>query len=58
MFDIPFVRTLKKQSKDMVEKTKLVKKEEANGTLVVSSVIDLVPAERVLEYIPKGNYKW
>ena len=58
MFYVPFIRTLQMESKDFVEKTRLVKAVDANGTLSVSSEVDLVPAERVIEYIPKGNYKW
>lgn len=57
MFYVPFIRTLKLESTDFVEKVRVSKVEGPNGTLIATDV-DLVPSERVLEYKPKGNYKW
>ncbi len=45
------------ESTDFVEKVRVSKVEGPNGTLIATDV-DLVPSERVLEYKPKGNYKW
>lgn len=57
MFYVPFIRTLKMESTDFVEKVRVSEVEGPNGTLIATDV-DLVPSERVLEYKSKGNYKW
>lgn len=57
MFYIPFVRTLKQQSEEVVFRTK-------NETVLtddgpeVKEVEEPVPKERVVKYIPTGNVKW
>jgi len=56
-FYIPILRTLKKESKRLVEKyVKKVEVDEA-GQEVVQTELQWVPEEKVLKYLPLGNYK-
>lgn len=57
MFYVPFIRTLKMESSDFVQKIRVSEVEGPDGLTSITDV-DLVPSERVLEYKPSGNYKW
>ncbi|KIJ27844.1 hypothetical protein M422DRAFT_270945 [Sphaerobolus stellatus SS14] len=58
MFYIPIIRTLKKQSKRLtVKRTQEVIIDE-NGQELVVEDSEFVPEERVLKYLPLGNYKF
>jgi alkaline phosphatase D len=54
-FYIPIVRTLRSRSKTTSEKW--VQKVDVDGT-GQEVVRQMVPKERVLKYLPLGNYKW
>ncbi|KAK0210499.1 PhoD-like phosphatase-domain-containing protein [Desarmillaria ectypa] len=57
MFYIPFYRTLKMQSTEVVSRVrhKLNMTDEGPEYITVE---EQVPAENVFKYIPSGNYKW
>lgn len=57
MFYIPFIRTLQPQSQVLVQQNKTIVQTIENGT-EISIFTEDVPAERVIKYIPEGNYKW
>jgi alkaline phosphatase D len=57
-FYFPIVRTLRSRSKALVEKwVQKVDWDEA-GQEVSRQELKLVPKEKVLKYLPLGNYKW
>ncbi|KAF8590013.1 hypothetical protein K439DRAFT_1382603 [Ramaria rubella] len=57
-FYIPIIRTLRNHSQRLTEK--LVRKLSLNetGQEVIQQELAFVPDERVLKYLPLGNYKW
>ena len=55
MFYVPLVRTLKAASEAVVPRTKLRIVDEESPP---EEVVEEVPMERVLKYLPIGNYKW
>lgn len=57
MFYVPLIRTLKKASKETVDrsKTEIITADDVEE--VVTTEYD-IPKERVLRYIATGNYKW
>jgi len=55
MFYIPFVRTLQMRSNASFEKTRTIIND---STFEVSHVVEEIPRERVIKYIPEGNHKW
>ena len=57
MFYIPFVRTLRLQSDITVRKNRTRVRASENGT-DTDSFLEDVPVEKVIKYIPTGNYKW
>jgi alkaline phosphatase D len=59
MFDMPLpLRSLRKRSDEKVQRNRTGIKTVWNGTKSMVTVIDELPRERVLKYIPGGNYKW
>lgn len=57
MFYIPLVRTLRMQSDASVTR-KQTKAIATNDTTEVGTAFEDVPQERVLKYLPLGNFKW
>lgn len=57
MFYIPFIRTLSQKSKDTVQRTHTKLNVTEAGTEVIEYTEE-IPAEKVLKYIPTGNFKW
>ncbi len=57
MFDVPFIRTLTMQGKEMVKRVKMVLNATEDGPEYIA-VEEKIPAERVLKYVPLGNHKW
>lgn len=57
MFYVPLIRTLKKASKETVDRTKTEIVMTDDGEEVVTTKYD-IPREKVLRYIATGNYKW
>ena len=57
MFYVPFVRTLRMQSDASITR-KQSNTIAINGTTEVVTTVEDVPQERVLKYLPIGNYKW
>lgn len=55
MFYVPLVRTLKTASEAVVQRTRLRIVDEENPP---EQVVEEVPTERVIKYLPIGNYKW
>ena len=57
MFYVPLIRTLKKASKETVDrsKTEII---VADGVEEAVTTQYAIPRERVLRYIASGNYKW
>ncbi|KAI9456226.1 PhoD-like phosphatase-domain-containing protein [Lactarius psammicola] len=55
MFYVPLVRTLKAASEAVVPRTRLRIVDEESPP---EQVVEEVPTERVLKYLPIGNYKW
>jgi alkaline phosphatase D len=54
MFYVPLVRTLEAVSEAVVPRTRLRMVDEEN----LEEVVEEVPMERVLKYLPIGNHKW
>lgn len=57
MFYIPLVRTLRKQSDAFTQRNRTRMVSAGNGPEIVWYVED-IPMERVIKYIPVGNFKW
>ncbi|KAJ2917596.1 hypothetical protein MD484_g2755, partial [Candolleomyces efflorescens] len=57
MFYIPFVRTLKTQSEDTVQRTRTEVTLTEDGPKV-ETIEEEVPKEKVVGYLPRGNVKW
>ncbi|KAI9510376.1 PhoD-like phosphatase-domain-containing protein [Russula earlei] len=55
MFYVPLVRTLRMASEAVVPRTK-VRVVDVDGA--PEEVVEEVPMERVIKYLPIGNYKW
>ncbi|KAH9951414.1 PhoD-like phosphatase-domain-containing protein [Amylocystis lapponica] len=55
MFYVPFVRTLKMKSEGVVQQ---IKKVAADTETEETEIIEEVPQEQVLKYLPLGNHKW
>ncbi|KAF8921574.1 PhoD-like phosphatase-domain-containing protein [Mucidula mucida] len=51
MFDVPFIRTLTMQGKEMVKRVKMVLNATEDGPEYIA-VEEKIPAERVLKYVP------
>lgn len=60
MFYIPFVRTLRLKSENVVRKiTGWAMPDTSDGEgKGLEAIYEDVPQERVMKYIAKGNYKW
>lgn len=58
MFYVPFVRTLKMESQEKVERVHRVVTVDEEGIERVAEHVEEVPQEKVLKYIAQGNYKW
>ncbi|KAF7440880.1 hypothetical protein PC9H_001229 [Pleurotus ostreatus] len=56
MFDVPFFRTLAPESLEKVKRFVPVAFTEDSDE--PTTVVEEVPQERVLKYLPKGNHKW
>lgn len=56
MFDVPFFRTLAPESLEKVKRFVPVAFTEDSDEPTI--VVEEVPQERVLKYLPKGNHKW
>jgi alkaline phosphatase D len=55
MFYVPLIRTLRAASEAVVPRTRLRIVDEESP---MKEVVEEVPVERVLKYLPIGNYKW
>ncbi|EIW60738.1 uncharacterized protein TRAVEDRAFT_146378 [Trametes versicolor FP-101664 SS1] len=58
MFYVPFIRTLKPRSEEVVNKTREEVVLLEDGTQEVVKHVDEIPRENVIRYIAEGNYKW
>jgi len=58
MFYIPFVRTLLPVSTETISRKYVHSTIHENGHEVITEFVEQVPRERVLKYLPIGNYKW
>jgi len=58
MFYIPLVRSLKLASEGMVSRTRRNVTIDEEGLEVVEEIVEEIPEERVMKYLPIGNYKW
>ena len=58
MFYVPFVRTLRPRSEEVVNKTVQEVLIAEDGTKEVMQYVVEVPKEKVIAYIGEGNYKW
>lgn len=58
MFYVPFIRTLKPRSEEVVNKTREEVVLLEDGTQEVIKHVDKIPRENVIRYIAEGNYKW
>jgi len=58
MFYVPLVRTLRMASEAVVQRiTHPIVSEEGEES-ITAEVVEEVPMERVIKYLPIGNYKW
>jgi len=57
MFYVPFFRTLRMHSDEAVQRARTEIKTTKEGVEDVV-VVEAIPRERVLKYLPIGNYKW
>ncbi|KAJ8469010.1 hypothetical protein ONZ51_g9274 [Trametes cubensis] len=58
MFYVPFIRTLKPRSEEVVNRTREEVIIKEDGNMEVVKHVEEVPREKVLKYIAEGNYKW
>ncbi|PIL30470.1 hypothetical protein GSI_07169 [Ganoderma sinense ZZ0214-1] len=58
MFYVPFIRTLRPRSEQVVNKTVEEVLVAEDGTKEVLQYVVEVPKEKVIRYIGEGNYKW
>lgn len=58
MFYVPFFRTLKPRSEEVVNKTREEVVVLEDGTQEVRKYVEEIPREKVIRYIAEGNYKW
>jgi len=59
MFWVPLVRTLKMQSDEVVLRSKVnATVNPLDGVVTETQIVEEVPTERVVKYIPEGNYKF
>ncbi|KAI8998976.1 PhoD-like phosphatase-domain-containing protein [Trametes punicea] len=58
MFYVPFVRTLKPRSEEVVNQTREEVVVKEDGSTEVVKHVEEVPREKVVKYIAEGNYKW
>ncbi|KAI0373348.1 hypothetical protein BV20DRAFT_963192 [Pilatotrama ljubarskyi] len=58
MFYVPFIRTLKPRSEEVVNKTREEVVVKEDGAQEVVKYVEEVPREKVIKYIAEGNYKW
>jgi len=58
MFYIPFVRTLLPTSRETISRKYVHSTIREDGSEVFTESVEQVPRERVLKYLPIGNYKW
>ena len=58
MFYVPFIRTLKPRSEEVVNRTREEVIIKEDGNMGVVQHVEEVPREKVLKYIAEGNYKW
>ncbi|TBU46997.1 PhoD-like phosphatase-domain-containing protein [Dichomitus squalens] len=58
MFYVPFIRTLRPRSEEVVNKTVEEVLVAEDGTKEVLQYVVEVPKEKVIKYIGEGNYKW
>ncbi|KAH9967921.1 PhoD-like phosphatase-domain-containing protein [Russula dissimulans] len=58
MFYVPLVRTLKMASEAMVPRTRHRVVDEEGEESRTEEVVEEVPMEHVIKYLPIGNYKW
>jgi len=58
MFYIPFVRTLLPASASTTPRKNVHSTVHEDGNELVVELVEQVPHERVLKYLPVGNYKW
>ena len=56
MFYVPLIRTLRAASEAVVPRTRL-RAVDGDGENL-EEVVEEVPMERVVKYLPIGNYKW
>ena len=57
-FYIPFVRTLLPASTGTVPRKCVYSTVHEVGNEMITEFVEQVPHERVLKYLPIGNYKW
>jgi alkaline phosphatase D len=58
MFYVPIVRTLQQESAALVKRVRKTVQLNADGHESVYVKVNLIPQERVMKYVPIGNYKW
>ncbi|KAL7283083.1 hypothetical protein ACG7TL_002507 [Trametes sanguinea] len=58
MFYVPFIRTLKPRSEEVVNRTREEVVKTEDGKVEVVKIVEEVPREKVVKYIAEGNYKW
>ncbi|CCM06092.1 uncharacterized protein FIBRA_08339 [Fibroporia radiculosa] len=58
MFYVPLIRTLNMRSEGTVLKKREVVQTAENGTKEVVTVMEEVPQEKVIKYLPLGYHKW
>jgi hypothetical protein len=58
MFYVPIVRTLQQASAALVKRVRRHVQLDADGLEMVNEEVTEIPQERVMKYVPIGNYKW
>jgi alkaline phosphatase D len=58
MFYVPFIRTLRMRSDEVVRTVRTLNKPNIDGIEDTVATVEEIPRERVLKYIASGNYKW
>jgi alkaline phosphatase D len=58
MFYVPFIRTLRMRSDEVVRTMRTQNKPNIEGIEDTVAMVEEIPRERVLKYIASGNYKW
>ena len=57
-FYVPYARTFWSQNARTKDVSTWVNETLEDGNVTLTEVVEKVPEERIIKYLPHGNYKW